>query len=473
MNFKTEYDVIVIGAGPSGVSSAIKCAEKGLKVLIVDSNQNCGGQIYRAPPKSYKKKIDKSLKENKIQIKFSQDLEKNNIDTAYNHTVWQVSPGFKIDAFNENKIIQWKTKNLIIATGTYEKIIPFEGWTTSGVIGLAACTIMLKSHQVIPGNKIVLAGNGPLLLLVAFYILKFGGKVDAIIDTSSKLDWIKSTLSLISNPKNFFQGMYWMLKIIISKIPIYSEYMVSKVSKNKNEILIEIKNIRSKKTKKINTEVLAVGHGLIPSTDITRLLRANHIYNEIKGGWIAKTDKFFRSSIKGLYITGDGAGISGAEAANDKGSLAGYAILYDEKLINEEIFNFETNKILKKLTKYEVFAKTIADLNSTPIELINDIGENTILCRCEDITKKEILDAIDKGAKNLNQIKTWTRFGMGPCQGRTCHYSISRIVASKLGCRPEDLGYLTGRSPIRPVPLDKAIGDYEYNQITKVDSAPL
>ena len=249
--------------------------------------------------------------------------------------------------------------------------------------------------------------------------------------------------------------------------------MVSKVSKNKNEILIEIKNIRSKKTKKINTEVLAVGHGLIPSTDITRLLRANHIYNEIKGGWIAKTDKFFRSSIKGLYITGDGAGISGAEAANDKGSLAGYAILYDEKLINEEIFNFETNKILKKLTKYEVFAKTIADLNSTPIELINDIGENTILCRCEDITKKEILDAIDKGAKNLNQIKTWTRFGMGPCQGRTCHYSISRIVASKLGCRPEDLGYLTGRSPIRPVPLDKAIGDYEYNQITKVDSAPL
>ena len=93
--------------------------------------------------------------------------------------------------------------------------------------------------------------------------------------------------------------------------------------------------------------------------------------------------------------------------------------------------------------------------------------------RCKDITKKEILDAIDKGAKNLNQIKTWTRFGMGPCQGRTCHYSISRIVASKLGCRPEDLGYLTGRSPIRPVPLDKAIGDYEYNQITKVDTAPL
>ena len=130
MNLKKEYDVIVIGAGPSGVSAAIKCSEKNLKVLIIDSNENSGGQIYRAPPKSYVKKKEKSLKENLIQIKFSEDLKKNNIDTAYNHTVWQVSPGYKIDAFSDKGTIQWKTKNLIVATGTYEKIIPFEGWTT-------------------------------------------------------------------------------------------------------------------------------------------------------------------------------------------------------------------------------------------------------------------------------------------------------------------------------------------------------
>ena len=80
MDFKKEYDTIVIGAGPSGVKAALKCSKKGQKVLIIDSNQNSGGQIYRAPPKSYVKKSDKSLEENLIQIKFSKHLEENNID---------------------------------------------------------------------------------------------------------------------------------------------------------------------------------------------------------------------------------------------------------------------------------------------------------------------------------------------------------------------------------------------------------
>ena len=474
MNFKKEYDTIVIGAGPSGVKAALRCSKKGLKVLIIDSNQNSGGQIYRAPPKSYVKKSNKSLEENLIQIKFSKHLEENNIDTAYNHTVWQVSPGFKINTFNEEGAVEWSAKNLIIATGTYEKIIPFEGWTTPGIIGLAACTIMLKSHQTIPGNKIILSGNGPLLILVAYYVLKFGGKVDAIIDTSSKIKWIQSMFSLILNPKNFIQGVSWILKIIFSKVPIYSNSLVTKVTKTKKDgISIEIQNIKNKKIKVVDTEVLAVGHGLTPSTDITRLLRVDHEYNELKGGWIPKLDKYFRSSMKGLYITGDGAGISGAIAAEDKGELAACALLKDQNIINEKEFNNMTNKILNRLKRYEIFAKGIAELNSTPTSLIKNINDNTILCRCEDITKKDIKNAVNNGAKNLNQIKSWTRFGMGPCQGRTCQYSVAKVASEQLKCNVKDLGYLTGRTPLRPFPLDKAIGDFEYEEITKVEAAPL
>lgn len=473
MSFKKEYDVIIIGAGPSGVKSALTCSKKGLKVLIIDSNGNSGGQIYRAPPKSYIKKSKKTLEENLIQIKFSEDLKRNNIDTAYNHTVWQVSPGFKIDTFNENGTIQWNTKNLIVATGTYEKIIPFDGWTTPGVIGLAASTILLKAHQTIPGNKIVLAGNGPLLISVAYYILKFGGKVDAIVDTSSKFEWIKSMISLIFNPKNFIQGISWILKIIFSRVPIYSNSLINKVFKIENGISVEIQNIKNKQIKKLTTEVLAVGHGLTPSTDISRLLKINHTYNDLKGGWIPRLDKYFRSSMQGLYITGDGAGISGAIPAEDKGELAAYALLKDQNIIIEKEFTNKTSRIIKRLNRYEIFAKGIAKLNFTPKDLINNISENTILCRCEDITKRDIINAVNNGAKNLNQIKSWTRFGMGPCQGRTCQYSVAKVASEELKCNVKDLGYLTGRTPLRPFPLDKAIGDFEYDEITKVEAAPL
>ena len=467
-----KYDVIVIGAGPSGVSSAINCAKKGLKVLIVDLNSNSGGQIYRAPPKTYKS-ISKKLKENVIQKKLSDEIKKFKIETAYNHTVWQVSPGFKVNAFNETSTIQWQSKSLIIATGTYEKIIPFEGWTIPGVIGLAACTVILKAHHFIPSKKIVLAGNGPLLMLVAYYVIQFGGKVDAIVDTSSKIDWIKSTLSLITNPKNFRDGIKWIFKIFITRIPIYSNSTVEKAFEVDGGINVKIRNLKTGKAKNIISETIAIGHGLIPSTDITRLLRAEHIYDEQKGGWIAKVDRFLRSSVSGVYLAGDGAGISGALAATDKGLLASSALLYDEKFISQKEFDHNTYKILKKLDKYEVFAKAISKLNSTPKKLIESIDNGTVICRCEDITKSEILRAVDQGAKDINQIKSWTRLGMGPCQGRTCHYATSKIVAEYLNCEIDNLGYLTGRSPIRPVPLDRVLGDFDYEKITKVEAAPL
>jgi thioredoxin reductase/bacterioferritin-associated ferredoxin len=473
INNKRKYDVIVIGAGPSGVSAAINCAKRGLKVLIVDSNSEAGGQIYRAPPKTYKSMPKNKLEENEIQKKMSIELKKYQIDTAYNHTVWQVSPGFKVNAFNDFSTIQWETKSLIIATGTYEKIIPFEGWTIPGVIGLAACTVMLKSHHFIPSNKIILAGNGPLLILVAYYISKFGGKVDAIIDTCSKLDWIRSTLSLITNQKNFSDGIKWIFKIFLNRIPIHSNCKIEKAVEVDGGIKVKVLNLKTGKYKNIFSETIAIGHGLTPSTDITRLLKAEHIYDEHKGGWIAKVDRFLRSSINGVYLSGDGAGISGALAASDKGLLASTALLYDKKIISKKEFDTNTRKIKKKLDKYEVFAKAISKLNSIPKKLIENIHEDTIICRCEDITKKEILSAVDQGAKDINQIKSWTRLGMGPCQGRTCQYAASKIVAEYLNCEIENLGYLTGRSPIRPVPLDRVLGDFDYEKITKVEAAPL
>ena len=473
MNNKNKYDVIVIGAGPSGVSSAVNCAKKGLNVLIVDSNSNSGGQIYRAPPKTYKSTPDNKLEENEIQKQLSKKLIKYNIDTAYNHTVWQVSPGFKVNAFNELTTTQWKAKSLIIATGTYEKIVPFEGWTIPGVIGLAACTVMLKSHHFVPSEKIILVGNGPLLILVGYYIIKFGGKVDAIVDTSSRMEWIRSTLSLMSNVKNFKDGIKWLFKILINRVPIYSNSTIVKAFEYNDKIKIKIKNMKTGQSKNIVSETIAVGYGLIPSTDITRLLRAEHIYKEQKGGWIAKVDDYLRSSINGVYITGDGAGVTGALAANDKGLLASNALLYDEKIISKKEYDKNNRKILKKLGKYELFAKAISKLNSIPKTLIENIDKDTIICRCEDITKADILKAVDKGARNVNQIKSWTRFGMGPCQGRTCQYATTKIVANYLNCEIEELGYLTGRSPIRPVPLDRVIGEIDYEKITKVEAAPL
>jgi NAD(P)H-nitrite reductase large subunit len=105
-------------------------------------------------------------------------------------------------------------------------------------------------------------------------------------------------------------------------------------------------------------------------------------------------------------------------------------------------------------------------------ELIQTITSETIVCRCEDVYRLEIDEAIESGARDMNQLKAWTRCGMGPCQGRTCSEAIEAILASKVGSR-ELAGQWTGRTPLRPIPIDQIIGEYSYDDIPIPKAAPL
>jgi bacterioferritin-associated ferredoxin len=101
------------------------------------------------------------------------------------------------------------------------------------------------------------------------------------------------------------------------------------------------------------------------------------------------------------------------------------------------------------------------------------IPSDTVVCRCEDITRRRIDDAVDAGARDVNQMKHFTRCGMGPCQGRMCGDIAAELVALRSGASRETVGYWTGRPPLRPVRLDSLLGDFAYSDIPIPRSAPL
>ncbi|HJO97639.1 MAG TPA: (2Fe-2S)-binding protein, partial [Rhodospirillales bacterium] len=92
------------------------------------------------------------------------------------------------------------------------------------------------------------------------------------------------------------------------------------------------------------------------------------------------------------------------------------------------------------------------------------ITAETVVCRCEDVTRGEIEETLEAGAFEVNQLKSWTRCGMGPCQGRMCGDTTARLVADKVGGR-EKAGSWTARVPIRPVALDDLTSDLTYEEI--------
>lgn len=103
---------------------------------------------------------------------------------------------------------------------------------------------------------------------------------------------------------------------------------------------------------------------------------------------------------------------------------------------------------------------------------ISGIEPDTIVCRCEDVKRHEIDDAVGKGASDVNQLKSWTRCGMGPCQGRTCSEITSALIANGLGGR-EKVGCWTPRPPLLAMAMDEFVGDFAYEDIPIPEAAPL
>ena len=474
-----KVDLVVLGAGPAGVAADNVASKEGAEVVIIDENSSAGGQIYRAPPNEFQPQNSFKYDEFREGEKQRNILKNSNVKALFKHRVWSVSSDLVVSTVGPNGLSSWHARSLIIANGALERIIPFPGWTIPGVIGLAASTILLKSQYVLPGQSTVVAGCGPLLIAVANGIIKSGGKVSAIIDLNSKSDWIKAFPRLLSRPDQLFKGMSWFANIMKAGIKLYGGHAVTNTKQVDNVLRISIAPINSagsildsKNQKIVEGDCLAIGHGLFPSTEITRLLKAKHIYDPLKGGWVPLIDDDFRSSIPGVYIAGDATGISGAFSAVQKGRIAGMAAVRDLNVMSSQKYKAKIKSELIILKKNENFGKAAVRLMKFRPELIQTITSETIVCRCEDVFRSEIDEAIESGARDLNQLKAWTRCGMGPCQGRTCSEAIEAILASKVGSR-ELAGQWTGRTPLRPVPIEQIIGKYTYEDIPIPENAPL
>lgn len=473
-------DLLVIGAGPAGANAALRATRCGLSVLLVDENHDAGGQVYRPLPPGFSRRPGAALSvEARTGDALRGALRGAGVDCRFGHKVWNIGADLRCDLIGPEGSVSWRPRALLVATGTTERVVPFAGWTLPGVIGLAAATILLKSQNLLPGRRTLVAGSGPLLLAVANGILKAGGEVAAVVDLASRGDWLRALPSLAGRPDLLWQGLQWQAKLRLAGVPVLYRHGVHAAESVDGGLRVQVEAVDAiglplpgAKRRTIEADCLTVGHGLVPGTDVTRLLRARHRYAAERGGWIAETDDDGRTSVAGLYLAGDGAGISGAAAAGAHGELAALACAADLGRIDEATHARERAALLRAWQKPARFGRAMADLMALREGAVAGIAADTIVCRCEDVTRAEIDAAAREGARDLNQLKAWTRCGMGPCQGRTCG-DVAGALLSLHGSSREAVGCFTGRAPLRPVSLAEVAGDYTYADIPIPKAAPL
>ncbi len=476
----TEIDLIVIGAGPAGANAAMVAASNGVDVHLVDEATQAGGQVWRAPIGDFEKSDTPEIREGSC---LRTRLATSGVKTLMGQRVWSVlinTDGlFQVDSLGPDGPTTLIAPRLVAATGAYERIVPFDGWTTPGVMGLAAATILLKSHAVIPGKRPVIAGAGPLLLSVAAGVLDAGVKPLAVIDLDSRADWLTRLPSLATQPKLVARGAGWAARVHKADVPILHRHSVRSVDGHDKVEWVTVSPVDASgafndgQDRQFNADALLVGHGLIPSADIPRLLGAKTRHNPLRGGYVPDTDAHGRTSIDGLFAIGDGAGIRGADAAVTRGQICGLAVAKESGHLSDVEFGHKVKPLLKACKKQSHFSDAIAETLALRSGQVASVPKSAVVCRCEDVTRAEIEAAGSAGASDVNQLKHFTRSGMGPCQGRLCGEIAATILSQHLGVARQAVGTFTTRPPLRPVAMGDLTGTFSYDDIPIPEPAPL
>lgn len=447
------YDAIVIGAGPAGLTASSSLAEKGLKVLTLDEQSRPGGQIYRNVENASPQNLEKLGEEYRRGLILSERFRKSNAEYLSNSTVWNVEPQGRV-CFSNNSVSERITANyVVIATGAMERPVPLPGWTLPGVVGAGAANGLGKEANLTPSGTVVLAGSGPLLLLEASLLLEKGVKVAAILETTPKLP----TPSIVSAIPKALRGTPFLLKglkmlrdIKKSGVPHYKGITNLRALGDKALSRVEVRCGGKKLT--FEADMLLLHFGVIPETHIYRLLKCHMEWHEKYRYWYPKTDRWGRTNFERIFAAGDGSGVSGAIAAEIKGELAALEVAHCLGIITAYERDGLAAPHLEALAR-DGYPRPLIDaffaFDPSSFAFEND----TVLCRCENITVGDVRKIVSQGVTELNEVKAITRCGMGPCQGRMCGPVLGEIVAAELGGFVPDAGLLTIRPPLKPIPL--------------------
>lgn len=469
------FDIAVIGAGPAGANAALAAARHGFSVALLDEQPKPGGQVWRAKDGSILSapRTPESLSGDALRAKV--------LDSAVTHLgdtrVWQIERqdhGHDLHLLHGGAVQKVMTRSLILATGAREYVQPVPGWTTPGVIGLAGATALFKQSLTLPGKRTVVAGAGPLTFFVAAEIRRLGGEVVAVVTPNTRRDWLRTLPAMLSRSDLLWRGGLWVGDLMLNRVPIHWGHAVSAVEGGERVASVQIRKLGRDWTPKgescvVKADSVCLGNGLIPAIEAPQIAGLGLDHRPELGGWVPKMDEDGATDVEGVFLCGDGAGIRGAAAAEIHGELAG---LNAAAFLGVDTAQ-ERAMIRPGYYRAARFGTAMTGLSVARPGLAALTTPETIVCRCESLSQREIAAEIASGAGSTNAVKSGLRAGMGLCGGKFCQTAVARMIASAES-RPEtEIAPPTPRPPLRPVPVAAMAGDFDYDDLPIPKPAPL
>ena len=451
-----EVDVLVVGAGPAGLSAALVARRAGAVVTLLDERQAPGGQFFKPLAPSHRAPVP-------VDRQFAQGLELSRrvidagVSVIQDTEVWAAFSPNEVGAIVAGRAAVFQCRQLVIAPGAYERPAPFPGWTLPGVMTTGAGQTLARAYRVAPGRRVVIAGNGPLNLQLAAELLAGGAGVIAVLESAPRPGWrnLRALLAAACNgPDLMAQGARYLTALRRRRVPLYWGHTV--VGAEGDDALRGVRTasvdaegkIVAGSERRFEADTLCVGYGFIPSTELARQLGCRQQVAPRHLGYLATvTAEDGATSIPGVYVVGDGADLGGARVAQARGALAGAAAARALGLNEPHVA-----QTVAELHRAESFQRALWSVFEAPPVNLADIPDDTVLCRCEDVSFGTFRAGIRAGHDTLAAIKRITRLGMGRCQGRYCATTAARVLAHATGRADNVDQYFAPRVPVKPVP---------------------
>lgn len=454
------YDCVIVGAGPAGMSAALTLTEHGVTPLMLDRGARAGGQIFRSAAASPLPDASVLGPDYNAGAGLINTYEACGADHRAGADVWHVGEEGKILFSQDGDTHEAQAREILLCPGAIERPMPIKGWTLPGVMTAGAAQVMLKSDAMAAENA-VFVGSGPLLYLIVAQYLRLGVKVAALVDTTPRQNYLQAA-PLISGalgvPAMLKKGLSLLWEIRRAGIPVYRNVTGLEVI---GDTKVEGLCIAGGQT--IVTETVFLHHGVTPNPNMTRALGLEHSWDEDQLTWHVTRDQYGQTSVPHVAVAGDGGAIVGADGAQSEGRLAALNILHRLGRLSAVERDRLARPDLAILHKLAGFRRFIDRLYRPAEALRVPQQDDTLVCRCEERSLSDLRTGFDSGAHDPNALKSLTRCGMGPCQGRQCGPMISQLLATWRDEPIAEVGYYRLRSPQRLLSLE------EFSRFHKLD----
>lgn len=471
----TQWDAIVLGAGPAGIAAATRLSAGGARVMLVDENAALGGQIWRGVETASARRIDLLGPDYQYGRQRIAALRAGETTLALNTALWRLETDGTVWLKTPGGLTRHHSPHIVLATGAMERPVPLPGWTLPGVATIGGLQILLKKNGVLPTGSLVLAGAGPLFYLYALQCIKAGKRDIVLLDTSRQSSWLKAAKAFPraltgAGIRYLLKGVGLLSTLRFHRVPFYSGVRDIAIEQDPQSGGLALHCRIGRKSRTFAARQIGLHEGVIPEQHVARSLGCEFVWDEIACSFKPRRGAALESTVTGVFIAGDAGGIGGYRVAEAEGRIAAVAILHRLNNLAEAPMRRE-QRAAQRLRRSHLTSRPLLDLLYAPAPEILAPQNAALACRCEEVSCAAVRDAIRLGAAGPNQLKAFLRTGMGPCQGRLCATTIAHLFAAERGIPLDEAGFYHIRNPLTPISVGDLADIAQDNEAPPADQA--